>query len=162
MQCRPVDGPYGCRNHLVYNWPGGVYSILFDFELSMLVLGVGRGPIGFVAPWRFKTLDSQSQKSNMGPVLVDFHDFRIFRKSGEVSLARYLSCFRPGAPKHRFSSFSVGTKKMHGEKLCRFVVVSPREVPYSTFSCLFKIFKFRSFLKASPLRLFQSRESSVH
>ena len=89
----------------------------------MRVLGVERDPIGFVAPWRFKTLDSQPEKSNMDPVLIDFHDFRIFRKSGDESPARYLSCFRPGAPKHRLSSFSVGTKKMHGEKLCRFVVI---------------------------------------
>ena len=41
----------------------------------MAVLGVGSGPIGLVAPWRFKTLDSQPEKSNMGPVSTDFHDF---------------------------------------------------------------------------------------
>ena len=107
------------------------------------LLGVGRGPFVLVAPLRFKTLDSQPGKSNMGPVLVDFRDFKIFRKSGDVSLARYLSCFRPGAPKHRSSIVSIGTKKMHGEKLCRFVVVSPREVPALTISRPCKISDFR-------------------
>ena len=37
---------------------------------------------------------------------------------------------------------------MRGGKLCRFVVVSHREVPYSTFSCPLKISNYRSFLKA--------------
>ena len=41
----------------------------------MAVLGVGSGPIGLVAPLRFKMLDSQPEKSIMGPVLTDFHDF---------------------------------------------------------------------------------------
>ena len=120
------------------------------------LLGVGRGPFVLVAPLRFKMLDSQPGKSNMGPVLVDFRDFKIFRKSGDVSLARYLLCFRPGAPKYRFSSFSVGTKKMHGEKLCRFVVVSPREVPSLPVSCPFNILTFRSFLKVPLLFLSHS------
>ena len=121
------------------SWVGGVHGFLADFESYMTVLGVRRGPNGLIASWP----DSQPGKSNMGPVLVDFRDFKIFRKSGDVSLARYLSCFRPGAPKHRFSTFSVGTKKMHGEKLCRFVVVSPREVPALTFSRPCKISNFR-------------------
>ena len=85
-------------------------------------------------------LDSQLEKSNMGPVSIDFHDSRIFQKSGDDSLARHLSCFRPGAPKKRFSSFPVGTEKMCDEKLRRFVVVSPREVPSLTISCRFEIF----------------------
>ena len=137
-------------------------GFLVDFEFYMAVLGVGMGPIGLVAPLRFKTLDSQPEKSNMGPVSTNFHDFETFEKSGDDSLARYLPCFRPGALRKQFPSVLVGTKKMRDEKLCRFVVVSPREVPYSTFSCPFKIFNFRSFLKAPPLRLSQSRESSVH
>ena len=38
------------------------------------------GPIGLVAPLRFKTLDSQPEKSNMGPVSNNFDDFELFRK----------------------------------------------------------------------------------
>ena len=53
----------------------GSFGCLLDFELSMIVLGVRRRPIGLVAPWRFKTLDSPLEKSNMGPVWTDFHDF---------------------------------------------------------------------------------------
>ena len=105
----------------------------------MVVFGARRGSVGFVSPWRFKSIDSQPEKSNMGPVSIDVHDSRIFQKSGDDSLARYLSCFRPGAPKKRFSSFSVGTEKMRDEKLRRFVVVSPREVPSLTVSCTFDI-----------------------
>ena len=74
----------------------GSVGFLFDFEFYMAVLGVGMGPIGLMAPLRFKTLDSQPEKSNMGPVSTDAHDFRIFQKSGDDSLARHLSCFRPG------------------------------------------------------------------
>ena len=61
----------------------------------MTVLGVHSGPIGFVAPLRFKILDSQPEKSNMGPVPTDFHDFCDFAKSCPGLLTRYLSCFRP-------------------------------------------------------------------
>ena len=50
-------------------------GFLVDFEFYMAVLGVGMGPIGLVAPLRFKTLDSQPEKSNMGPVSTIFHDF---------------------------------------------------------------------------------------
>ena len=54
---------------------GGSIDLLADVEFFVVVLGVGRGPIGLVAPLRFKTLDSQPEKSNMGPVSNDFHDF---------------------------------------------------------------------------------------
>ena len=53
----------------------GTIGFLADFEFYMAVLGVPSGPIGFVAPWRFKWLDSQPDSSNMGPVSTDFHDF---------------------------------------------------------------------------------------
>ena len=33
------------------------------------------GPIGLGTPLRFKTFDSQPEKSNMGPVSPNFHDF---------------------------------------------------------------------------------------
>ena len=52
----------------------GSVDFLIDFEFYISVLGVRRGPIGFVAPWRFKTLDSQPEKSNMGPVSTNFND----------------------------------------------------------------------------------------
>ena len=56
-------------------------GFLPDFEFSMAVLGVGRVPIGLVAPLRFKWLDSQPDSSNMGPVSTDFHEFCDFLKS---------------------------------------------------------------------------------
>ena len=40
----------------------------------MAVGAGGSGPIGLVAPWRFKTLDSQPVKSNMGPVSNDISE----------------------------------------------------------------------------------------
>ena len=113
----------------------------------MAVLGVPSGPIGFVAPLTFKILDSQPEKSNMGPVWTDFHDFEHFQKSCRGFPARYLPCFRPGAPKTILSSFLMGTKKMRDEKLPRFVVVSPREVLYLPISCPFKILIFRTFFE---------------
>ena len=50
-------------------------GFLVDFEFYMAVLGVGRSPIGLEVPWRFKMLDSQPEKSNMGPVSIIVHDF---------------------------------------------------------------------------------------
>ena len=50
-------------------------GFLVDFEFYMAVLGIGRGPIGLVAPLGFKTLDSQPEKSNMGSVPTCVHDF---------------------------------------------------------------------------------------
>ena len=140
----------------------GSVGFLVDFEFSMAVLGVGRVPIGLVAPLRFKWLDSQPDSSNMGPVSIDFHEFRQFQKSCHGFLARYLSCFRPNRPKVGFSSFLVGTKKMRDEKLRRFVVVSPREVPSLSVSCPFKILNFRSFLKVRSLFRSQKLKKSVH
>ena len=58
----------------------GSIGFLADFEFYMAVLGVGRGPIGFIAPLSFKWLDSQPDSSIMGPVQTDFHDFRLFQK----------------------------------------------------------------------------------
>ena len=140
----------------------GSVGFLVDFEFSIAVLGVGRVPIGLVAGLRFKWLDSQPDSSNVGPVSIDFHDVRLFRKSCHGFLARYLSYFRPNRLQNGFSIFSVGTKKMRNEKLRRFVVVSRREVPSLTFSCPCKIFFVRPFSK--PLRVFlpQSSRKSVH
>ena len=104
---------------------------LADFQFYMAVLGVGRGPIGLVAALRFKRLDSQPDSSNMGSVSTDFHEFYDFLKSWGGFLTRYCiyRVFGPGASQFTFSRFPVGTKKNHDEKLRRFVVVSPREVP---------------------------------
>ena len=35
-----------------------------DFEIYIAILVAGRGPIGFVSRWRFKTCDSQPVKSS--------------------------------------------------------------------------------------------------
>ena len=53
----------------------GSWDFLVDFEFYMAVLGVGMGPIGLGAPLRFKALDSQRDKSDMGPVSTEFYDF---------------------------------------------------------------------------------------
>ena len=98
----------------------------------------------------------------MGPVSTVFHDFRPFRKRCHGFLARYLSCFRPSRPKTLFSTFSVETKKMRDEKLCRFVVVSPREVHFSVGLCHFEFSDFLTFLKLLSFVLFQSSPESVH
>ena len=116
---------------------------MLDFEFYMVGFGVGRGSIGSVAPLRFKWLDSQPEKSNMGPVPIHFHEFQAFSKSCHGCPTRYLSCFGTGRRKIAFSSFPVGTKKNRDKKLRRFVVVSPREVPSLTFSWPFRIFEFR-------------------
>ena len=121
----------------------GSIGFLADFEFHMAILEVRRGPIGLVAPLRFKIIDSQPDSSNMGPVPTDVHDFRLFRKRWHGFLACYLLCFRPNRPKVGFSSFLVATKKMRGKKLRRFVVVSPREVPSLLVSWPFKIFDVR-------------------
>ena len=140
----------------------GSIRFLADFEFDIAGLRIRRGPIGFIAPLSFKWLDSQPEKSNMGPVPTDFHDVLTFLKSQDGFLTWYLSCFRSGASKFTFSRFSVETKKNRDEKLRRFVVVSPREVPSLAVSCPFKIFNFPSFLTVPHLFLSQIRECSVH
>ena len=74
----------------------GPLDSLADFEFDMAVLGIGSGPNGFAAPWRFKILDSQPDSLNMGPVWTDVHDFCDFQKSGRSFQTWYLPCFRPG------------------------------------------------------------------
>ena len=131
----------------------GSIGFLVIFELCLAVLGVPSGPIGFVAPLRFKILDSQPDSSNMGPVPIDFHDCPLFQKHCHGFLARYLPCFRPGRPQVGISCFSAGTKKNRDEKLRRFVVVSLREVPSLPFLYPFKILIFRPFLNPPLLFL---------
>ena len=146
----------------MYTFTGGSIGFLPDFEFYVVVLGLRRGLIiRFLAPWRFKILDSQPGKSNMGSVPTHFHDFRHSHKSCRGIVARYLSCFGTCRRKIVFLSFPVGTKKNHDEKLCRFVVVSPREVPSLPVSCPFKIFTFLSCLKA-PMIQSQAPRESVH
>ena len=88
--------------------------------------------------------DSQPGKWHMGPVPTDYHDFD-FKKKVFLSSCLVFVVFSPGRPEVGFSSFSVGTNKLRGEQLRRFVVVSPREVPSLTFSYPFKLSVFRSF-----------------
>ena len=107
-------------------------------------------------------LASQPEKSNMGPVQADFHDFVIFEKV-IMDLWPGICCVFGLVPSQdRFSRLWAGTKKMRDEKLCRFVVVSAREVPSLSFSCRFKIRIFRLFLKAPLIYLSRFRECSVH
>ena len=108
-------------------------------DLYMVVLRVSRGPIGFTAPLSFKLLDSRPVESDMGADTIDFHDFRLFQKSCHGFEAWYSSCFRPNCRRVGFSCFSVETRKMRGEKLRRFVVVSPRGVPSVSFSWPFQL-----------------------
>ena len=90
----------------------GSIGFLFDIEFHMAVLGVGRGPIGLVAPLRFKWLNSQPEKSNRGPVPTGFHDFCDLQKSRHGFLTRYLSCFRPGGfTTHMFQVFGRDQKE---------------------------------------------------
>ena len=140
----------------------GSIGFLSDFEFYMAVLGVGMGPIGLVAALSFKMLDSQPDSLNMGPVWFDVHDFCIFSKSPMAFWHGIYRVFGPGASEFTCSSCRIENKKNRDEKLCRFVVVSPREVPYSTVSYQFKIFNFLSFLVAPHFCLFQFRKSSVH
>ena len=62
---RPKSGQIG---------PVGSWDLLVDVEFERAVSGVGRCLIGLVAPWRFKMLDSQAVKSNMGPVPTNFYE----------------------------------------------------------------------------------------
>ena len=53
----------------------GSVDFLVIFEFYMAVSGFWRGSFESIAPLRFKWLDSQPEKSNMGPVQTDFHEF---------------------------------------------------------------------------------------
>ena len=71
----------------------------------MAVLGVPSGPIGLVAALRFKILDSQPEKSNMGPVWTDFHDLNIFKKVVMASRPGIYRVFGLELPKQDFRVF---------------------------------------------------------
>ena len=80
----------------------------------MAVLGVGRVPIGLVAPLRFKWLDSQPDSSNMGPVSIDVRDiFMILTflrppgppKSSNLDFLRCLTIFRGPSGIHQHTIF---------------------------------------------------------
>ena len=90
----------------------GSIGFLVDFASYIAVFGIGMGPIGLVAPLRFKWLDSQPDSSNMGPVSTDVHEFCDFLKSWGGFLTRYLSCFRPGCSAiHMFQVFGRDQKE---------------------------------------------------
>ena len=82
----------------------GSIGFLADFEFYIAVLGIPSGPIGFVAALGFKILDSQPEKSNMGPVWTDFHDFEHFQK---VFVASWpvIDIFGPELSKLDFQAF---------------------------------------------------------
>ena len=75
----------------------GSVGFLLDFEFCMAVLGFGIGSIGLVAPLRIKRPDFQPEKSNMGPVSTDFHEFYDFPKRCRGFLARYFFDDFPGS-----------------------------------------------------------------
>ena len=83
----------------------------------MAVLEVPSGPNGFITALSFKWLDSQPEKSNMGPVPTDFHDFLNFQKSQDGFLTRYLSCFRPGCFQIRIFEVSGPNQKDARQKV---------------------------------------------
>ena len=55
-----------------------ILNLLWQF------FGVRRDHIGLVAPCRFKILDSQPEKSDMGPVSIDSDDFGHFQKISKI------------------------------------------------------------------------------
>ena len=65
----------------------------------MVVLGVLSGPIGLVAPLRFKTFDSQPEKSSVDPRLTHVHSVVL----------------RPGASPKRLPSFGDWNKNGEGK-----------------------------------------------
>ena len=95
----------------------GSKGVLSVFEFYIAVLGVGRGPIGLLAPSRFKILDSQPDSSNMDPVPTNFHDFLDFAKSCRGFLTWYLSCFRPGCIQIHIFEFSGRDQKDARQKV---------------------------------------------
>ena len=73
-----------------------------DFGFHVAVWGIGRCPIGLVAPCRFKIIDSQPGKSNIGPVPIDVHDVRLFRRVGMASWPGIYRVFGPTVPESAF------------------------------------------------------------
>ena len=98
---RTVDG-------MVYSMLCPVHPLfcLPSFELYIVVLEVGSGPIGFVAPCSFKVRVSQLVQSNAGSVSIRVHDSGHIQKSWHDFLARYSSCFRPDRIKLGFLNFT--------------------------------------------------------
>ena len=86
----------------------GSVGFLLDLESYMIVFRVGRGPIGLVAPSRFKFLDSQPVVWDMGPVPIDFHDFLLFRKVVKTS------CFEWGCDQGHPKVWSWRVPGFHG------------------------------------------------
>ena len=100
----------------MYTFARGVCCFLSDFEIVMAVLGVGRGPNGFVAPYRFRILDSQSESR----IWVQFLSiFMIFDFSPKVVMA-------PGMVVTRFSGRSSHNRIL--DSSCRFQTVERRKV----------------------------------
>ena len=83
----------------------GSVGLLPDFEFYMAVFGIPSGPVGLVAPLRFKILDSLPDSSNMGSFPIDVHDFRVFRKSAMASWPGTSRVFGPTVPKSAFRVF---------------------------------------------------------
>ena len=74
----------------------GSIRSLPDFTPPVGVWEVRRRHIGFVAPLRFKRLDVQPKKSNVGPVSTDLHDLHVVARSCNCFESWYLLRIRPG------------------------------------------------------------------
>ena len=76
-------------------------------------------------------MDSQPGKWPMGPFSNIFKDFATSPRSSDGRLAWYLWHVRACWPNFINISFLGQSKKMHAEKLCRFVVVLCRDLCFS-------------------------------
>ena len=89
----------------------GSIGFLVDFEFYMAVLGVGSGSIGLVAPLRFKWLDSQPVRLNMGRIWIAVMHFVMFRK---VVAAVWRGIYRvcgPGSSRFAFPGYRSRPKR---------------------------------------------------
>ena len=142
----------------------------FSGQLGRLGLGIFWSILNFI--WHFwgsggVPLASQhlgdSKSLILSPIRWIWVQFRPIFMKFDMSFWHGIYCvFGPGASKSAISMFSVGIKKMRDKKLCRFVVVSPREVPSLPISCPFKILMFRSFLKICFFFRSPAPRKSVH
>ena len=137
---------------------------LFDFWwiFDMVVFG-GRD----VSHWIGSTFGIQNawfsaREVEYGSSFDQCSWFVTFQKSGDDSLARHLPCFRPGALESNFRVFWSEPK--------RFATKSYADSWwYHLEKCLIRSFRvhlrfsiFGHFWRSLPIRLSQSRESSVH
>ena len=141
---------YGRRNKLVYTLAGGVHWIFGRFlALYRYIRGRER------SHWIRNTFEIQNawfsaREVEYGSSFDIFSWFLICSEKWRRLSGPVFTVFSAWSSQKTISECFGRNQKDGRQKLCRFVVVSPREVPYSTFSCPFKIFNFRSFSKVPP------------